>query len=182
MVNKITLIAFEPHFHSCFLLQRSDILDYKLKAAPEDKANKGPAVYILEQSCKQPQASTQKPVPWWDVNRGRGPSVVGVSTEKAERHKVASSQTSFTCQRILETEVWQTQEVSVSYYSLVNTSTFPFWDSAVRSWVTRCSHICCWCWGQTLIHHHHSGVRARSDHRMGYFIKLCSNAKKYSHR
>ncbi len=67
----------------------------------------------------------------------------GVSTEIVARYTVdvhtvmflsllAPSPTS-SCQGSMGTEVWQTGEVSVSYYSLVNTSTFPFCGNTVTS-------------------------------------------------
>lgn len=104
-----------------------------------------PAVYILEQSCKQPQASSTAAnikilivmrcrqsvghlwsgVLYWNSSKGHTVDVFLSSP-------LAASSTS-SCQRSMGTEVWQTGEVSVSYYSLRNTFTFPFCGSVVMS-------------------------------------------------
>ncbi len=95
-----------------------------------------PAVYILEQSCKQPQASTQPQTQSLCHDELQTESVghlkSGVSTKIVAWYRVdvhcdvifsifAPSHHS-SCQGSTGTTVWQTGEVSVSYYSLIHAS------------------------------------------------------------
>ena len=113
-------------------LHGSDVSYCVRACAPWGETKQIPAVYILEQSCKQPQASTQSHTSLLMMREG-GPSRVCSFCSVVSRHTVnADCDVFLPCsllllpRRVRGTEVWRTGEVSVSYYSLRNTSTFLF--------------------------------------------------------